>query len=77
MKFKLLLILSIFASSIFAKQKIANVSGNNVEAYKSIAFVGTWCWFSDPRAVYYEGNFKRTYNGWIDSFGDILISSYN
>ena len=77
MKFKLLLILSIVASFIFAKQKIAKVSGNNSEAYKSIAFDDTWCWFSDPRAVYYEGNFKRTYSGWIDSFGDILISSYN
>jgi len=61
----------------FAKQKQLKKSGMNSETYQSIAFDGAWCWFSDPRAVYFEGLHKRTYTGWIDSYGDIFISSYD
>jgi hypothetical protein len=45
--------------------------------YKSITFNGIWSWFSDPRAVYYEGKHKRTYIGWIDNYGDIHIAFYD
>ena len=38
---------------------------------------GTWCWFQDPRAVYYEGNKKQTYTGWITSKGKVEVASYN
>lgn len=38
---------------------------------------GAWCWFQDPRAVYYSGLFSNTYTGWVDKTGDIIISSYN
>jgi hypothetical protein len=38
---------------------------------------GGWCWFSDPRAIYYENHFKRTYAGWITSTGDIMIGYYD
>lgn len=34
-----------------------------------------WCWFSDPRAVYFEGNHKRLYFAYINSLGDVLIRS--
>lgn len=47
------------------------------EAYKSLTSDGAWCWFSDPRSVYYEGKYKRTYTGWINSQGDVIISSYD
>ncbi len=38
---------------------------------------GTWCWFQDPRAVYYEGDKKQTYTGWITSRGKVEVASYN
>ncbi len=47
------------------------------ESWKSLTFDGAWCWFSDPRAVYYEGEYQRTYAGWIDSHGDVIIASYD
>jgi rhamnogalacturonyl hydrolase YesR len=63
--------------SQFVKQKPVKNSGQNSEMFRSLAFDGAWCWFSDPRAVYYEGINKRTYSGWIDSYGNVIISSYD
>ncbi|MCE5331206.1 MAG: glycoside hydrolase family 88 protein [Bacteroidales bacterium] len=65
------------AFSQFAKQKPEKKSGKNSETFQSFAFDGAWCWFSDPRAVYYEGVHKRTYTGWIDSYGDVFVASYD
>jgi hypothetical protein len=48
-------------------------SGN----YISMTDNGAWCWFSDPRAVYYEGNHKRTYGGWVDNYGNIHIGYFD
>ncbi|MHC4403067.1 MAG: BNR-4 repeat-containing protein [Planctomycetota bacterium] len=36
---------------------------------------GAWCWFQDPRAVYYEGRHRRTYTGWITLAGDVQVAS--
>lgn len=47
------------------------------EQYQSMTFNGVWSWFSDPRAVYYEGKYKRTYAGWIDNYGDVHIGYYD
>lgn len=52
-------------------------TGINAENYPSFTFDGAWCWFSDPRAVYYEGERQRTYAGWIDSYGDVHIAAYD
>ncbi len=38
---------------------------------------GAWCWFSDPRAVAYDGKHNRTYLGFVTSTGDITISYYD
>ncbi|MGC3978746.1 MAG: BNR-4 repeat-containing protein [Paludibacteraceae bacterium] len=38
---------------------------------------GAWCWFADPRALYYEnpeGTIKRTYMAYIDVHGAIKAS---
>jgi rhamnogalacturonyl hydrolase YesR len=51
--------------------------GHNAETYQALAFDGTWCWFSDPRAIYFEGKHKRTYAGWIDSYGDVMVGYYD
>ena len=47
------------------------------EAYRSFTQDGAWCWFSDPRAIYYEGDHKRTYSGWVDSTGNIVVGYYD
>ena len=44
------------------------------EAYRSFGEDGAWCWFSDPRAIYHEG---KTYSGWVDSVGNIVVASLN
>jgi len=36
---------------------------------------GAWCWFSDPRAVYYRGGKEQIYFGYINSIGDVCIGS--
>ncbi|HEY0669735.1 MAG TPA: BNR-4 repeat-containing protein, partial [Sphingobacteriaceae bacterium] len=47
------------------------------EAFQSLAFDGSWNRFSSPKAIYYDGKFKRTYAGWVDNHGDILIGYYD
>lgn len=54
-----------------------NPTSSSSEDYTSLTFNGVWSWFSDPRAVYYEGEFKRTYTGWIDNYGTIHIAYYD
>ncbi|MCB0670039.1 MAG: hypothetical protein KDC80_29635, partial [Saprospiraceae bacterium] len=34
---------------------------------------GAWCWFSDPRAIYYKGEKEQIYFGYINSVGDVLL----
>jgi len=38
---------------------------------------GAWCWFSDPRAIYYEGMHRRTYSGWVTADGSIAVGFYD
>lgn len=47
------------------------------EDYKSFTDNGAWCWFSDPRAIYFKGKHSRTYAGWVDSAGNILVGFYD
>ncbi len=47
------------------------------EGVDTLSLDGTWCWFQDPRAVYYEGTKKQTYTGWITSKGKVQVASYN
>ena len=60
-----------------ATHTIQNVQTVSSENYQSVTFNGIWSWFSDPRAVYYEGKHKRTYIGWIDNYGDVHIGYYD
>ena len=60
-----------------AKTSFAKNTGTDSENYQSATFNGSWCWFSDPRAVYYEGKHQRTYMGWIDNWGDIVVGFYD
>lgn len=65
------------AAQDFVKTSYVKGSGLNSEAFQSFTFNGAWCWFSDPRAVYYEGSYSRTFAGWIDNFGDIHLGFYD
>lgn len=38
---------------------------------------GAWCWFQDPRAVYVEGEHRRTYAGWITSEGALEVGWFD
>jgi len=63
-------------------QSIPSILTNNKtqkkgSSFKSLTFDGAWCWFSDPRAIYYEGKFKRTYIAWVNSYGDIVVGYYD
>lgn len=57
----------------------AALTGNGApgESYPSLTANGAWCWFSDPRAIYYQGQHKRTYSGWVDSLGNIVVGYYD
>jgi hypothetical protein len=74
--------LLIFSTSLLYSQNFVRSSVNEVNSksssdYKTLSADGAWCWFSDPRAVYYEGKYKRTYVGWMDNAGDVLIGYYD
>ena len=75
--FLLLLILSSGFAGEFAKSSFKTKKGRHSESFRSMTFNGAWCWFSDPRAVYYEGVHKRTYAGWIDNYGDVHVGYYD
>ena len=38
---------------------------------------GAWCWFADPRALYYRGKKEQTYFSWVTSTGDIVFVIFN
>jgi hypothetical protein len=38
---------------------------------------GAWTYFTEPRAVNHDGEHRRTYVGWIDSRGQIVVASYD
>ena len=65
------------AQQKFVSSKINKNNGQHSESFRSFTFNGSWCWFSDPRAVYYEGKYKRTYAGWIDNYGNITVGWYD
>ncbi|MCF8715524.1 glycoside hydrolase family 88 protein [Joostella atrarenae] len=60
-----------------AESKVYKTNASNSESYRSFTFNGSWCWFSDPRAVYYEGKYKRTYGAWVDNYGNIVVGYYD
>ena len=34
---------------------------------------GAWCWFQDPRAVYFSGEHERTYASWMQGDGQLMV----
>lgn len=62
---------------LFSHHVTAQNSEENNSTVKTFTEDGAWCWFSDPRAVYYEGQHQRTYAAWVDSTGNIMIGYYD
>ncbi len=69
----LTIILFLFACTTNKKKNLKN-TGFPAKEYKTINEDGTWCWFSDPRAVYLD---NTTYIACVSSLGNIDISAYN
>ena len=53
---------------------IFSTAAQRAEDYVTVAEDGAWCWFSDPRAVWYKGIHERTYTGFVTSGGDIMVA---
>ena len=51
-----------------------STSAQRAEDFTTVTEDGAWCWFSDPRAVYYKGTYERTYTGFVTSGGDIMVA---
>lgn len=51
----------------------AQMKAYPASCYQTFEQDGSWCWFSDPRAVSYKGDYNRTYAGFVSSKGDITI----
>jgi hypothetical protein len=81
MNFRVLLLFLLTNTFFVVAQNDSNINNQNKtehsKNYQSITFNGIWCWFSDPRAVYFEGKHKRTYTGWVDNYGDIHIAYFD
>ena len=67
---KLFSILAFFSLS-------SSVDAQRAEDFQTLTEDGAWCWFSDPRAIFYQGQHKSHYIACVTSKGDIIISSKN
>ncbi len=48
-----------------------------LQKHRPTAEDAAWCWFSDPRAIYYKGKKEAIYYGFINSNGDVIAKSLN
>lgn len=63
---------SLPASLAWGQQPAVDKQGS---AYEAVAGDAAWCWFSDPRAVYYKGRREQIYFSYISSVGDVVIGA--
>lgn len=81
MKSLITISLLFFSINLFSQDLVKHPTDNSEAtlsaSYLTFAGDGAWCWFSDPRAVYYKGMYSRTYAGWIDSKGSVFIGYYD
>ncbi|WNQ09562.1 BNR-4 repeat-containing protein [Paenibacillus aurantius] len=47
------------------------------ESFPALTEDGAWCFFADPRAVYWEGEYQKTYIGWLTREGHVMAGSYD
>lgn len=63
----------LFAGSLKAVTVVPVPDGSALEGFATDD--AAWCWFSDPRAVYHKGAREQVYYGYVNSRGDIGVSS--
>lgn len=66
----------IFTIAIWA-YKDAVSQQYNADNYPIVAKDASWCWFSDPRAIYHKGRKEAVYFGYVTSKGDVMVRSLN
>jgi len=70
------LILSIPAGCVQRKKttdpKVAKSASGNIQ---TLTENGAWCWFSDPRAIYYSKT--KIITGWVKNDGSVEVASLN
>ncbi len=59
---------------LFVENKIGEMSKPSADL-ELLVDDGVWCWFSDPRAIYYRGEKEKFYFGFVNTKGDVLIGS--
>ena len=47
------------------------------EDYRTITEDGSWCWFTDPRAIYLEGTTPQIIWGYVTSQGKVAVAAQN
>jgi hypothetical protein len=75
--FQVALIFSLLALTACATPESASITPQPGAAYANFTPDGAWCWFADPRGVYYEGQHRRTYMGWVDADCNVKIGYYD
>ncbi len=71
----LLCFISIIICGTFSNSSAQNNTAPGPgKEYKNVTPDGAWCWFADPRAVYYRG---KIYTGWVTQEGSIITGVYN
>ncbi len=50
---------------------------NTIQRADTLTLDGAWCWFGDPRAVYFKGINEQTYFSWVTKSGDMEVAAYN
>ncbi len=71
----------LFACFIFSlagnAQDRNKVSCKPGEDHLTLTDDGAWCWFSDPRSIFYKGSYQRIYAGWMNQYGDLVTGYYD
>lgn len=62
---------------LFVLPSFGSTNGDIPISPEQVTEDAAWCWFSDPRAVYHKGVHEKFYYGFINSKGDVKVSSYD
>ena len=72
------ILLIVFIAACNGNEPNANeIEGVNAETVSTFTEDGAWCWFQDPRAVYFDGTHRRTYSGWMTKSGQLVVAQFD
>jgi hypothetical protein len=74
-------VIGIFLIPALIAVQSCNNAGTGAEAagdgIRILSEDGAWCWFGDPRAIYHEGTYRKTYTGWVDHEGSVWAGCFD